>query len=149
MNTHQFQRVRLAISARVLGEFFHDIHDDECFFFDKTHIIHLSYFCRYHAKGNCSSDCEVALDHRQIDDRKLEEIVEWCTSVLPKAGKVKIGGTGDNSVINRCYAKDKFIKFYRRIPQLQKYATHPVPKSYFGDVKMCLGEFQLYKCHQK
>lgn len=113
------------------------------FRFDKTHITHLSYFRRYHAKGNCSSDCEVALDHRQIDDRKLEEIVEWCTSVLPKAGKVKVGGTGDHAIINAHYAKDKFIKFYRRIPQLQRKAKHPVPKSSFGDVSMCLGEFHF------
>ena len=107
-------------------------------------IIHLSYFCRYHAKGYCSSDCSEALDHRLIDDRKLQEIVEWCASVLPKAGKVKIGGMGDQPVINRCYAKDKFRKFYRRIPQLRKNAKRPVPESSFGDVSMCLGEFHFY-----
>lgn len=112
--------------------------------FNKTQIIHLSYFCRYHAKGNCSSDCSEALDHRHIDDSKLQEIVEWCETVLPKAGKVKIGGVGDQSVINRCYAKDKFRKYYRRIPQLQKNAKRPVPESSFGNVHMCLGEFHFY-----
>ncbi|GFH45281.1 predicted protein [Chaetoceros tenuissimus] len=91
----------------------------------------------YHVSSFCCYGCKYSADHRECDETKLWELLEWFKTSGISEGK-------HSYVKNEHYKAEKFEKYVGKVRDLK--AKPGKPHSYWGDCDMCLSFHLVGNC---